>query len=83
MTAEPQPGNLLEKKKTSSSTFARVARFMAIRVLMLFITIVIGVYTTILIANMGGYVDEIMRNNIKETCEYACGCHDRQYQRFG
>jgi len=67
MTPEPQSGSLGEKKKTSNSTFLRVARFMSFRVIMLFITIVIGVYATIMIANMGGYVDDIMRNNIKET----------------
>ena len=67
MTSEPQSGIPDLKKKSSSSAFARVARFMSLRVLMLFITIVIGVYTTIMIANMGGYVDDIMRNNIRET----------------
>ncbi len=67
MTQEPQSGSLGGKKKSSSSTLVRVARFMSIRIVMLFITIVIGVYTTIMIANMGGYVDDIMRNNIKET----------------
>jgi peptide/nickel transport system permease protein len=34
---------------------------------MLFVTVVIGVYLTIMIANMGGYVDEIMRNSITES----------------
>jgi peptide/nickel transport system permease protein len=67
MTSEPQLENPIPKKKASSSTFARVARFMSLRVLMLFITIVVGIYTTIMIANMGGHVDTIMRNNIRET----------------
>ncbi|MFM8322313.1 MAG: ABC transporter permease [Chloroflexota bacterium] len=56
-----------KKKKAASSTFSRVGRFVAIRLVMLFITIVIGVYLTILIANMGGYVDTIMRNDIRES----------------
>ena len=34
---------------------------------MLFVTVVIGVYATIMIANMGGYVDTIMRNSIRES----------------
>lgn len=67
MTPESESGNIAEPKKASNSTLVRVARFMSLRVLMLFITIVIGVYTTIMIANMGGYVDDIMRNNIRET----------------
>ena len=29
-------------------------------------TVVIGVYLTIMIANMGGYVDQIMRNDIRD-----------------
>ena len=31
------------------------------------VTVIIGVYLTILIANMGGYVDTIMRNEIRDT----------------
>ena len=34
---------------------------------MMIVTIVIAVYTTILIANMGGYVDTMMRNDIRES----------------
>jgi len=55
-----------QKSKAADSTFTRVGRFVAGRLLMLFVTIVIGVYLTILIANMGGYVDTIMRNDIRE-----------------
>lgn len=68
MTPESESGSLTEKsKKASNSTLVRVSRFMGLRIIMLFITIIIGVYATIMIANMGGYVDEIMRNNIRET----------------
>jgi len=54
------------KKRGSTSTFLRVGRFTITRLLTLFITVVVGVYLTVLIANMGGYVDEIMRNDITE-----------------
>ena len=37
------------------------------RLLTLFVTIVIGIYLTIIIANMGGYVDQIMRSDIREN----------------
>ncbi len=47
-------------------TWKRVLRYTAVRTVMLFITVVIGVYLTILIANMGGYVDEIRRAQIRE-----------------
>ena len=68
MTTEAQVSNLPEvrKKRASNSTFSRVARYMGMRVVLLIITVVIGVYLTILIANMGGYVDQIMRNEIRE-----------------
>jgi peptide/nickel transport system permease protein len=38
-----------------------------VRVVLLAITVVIGLYLTILIANMGGYVDNIRRGEIRET----------------
>ncbi len=54
-------------KKARTSTFNRVAKYTIVRLISLFVTITIGVYLTIIIANMGGYVDEIMRSNIKEN----------------
>ena len=48
------------------SSILRVARYMAIRTLTLFVTVVIGIYLVVLIANMGGYVDEIRRGAIRE-----------------
>lgn len=55
------------KKKARAGTFSRVARYTLLRLGTMLVTIVIGVYLTILIANMGGYVDEIMRGNIREN----------------
>lgn len=61
-----------EKKKSgSTSTLSRVGRYTLVRVVMLFITVVIGVYLTILIANMGGYVDEIRKGAIREQVSVA------------
>ena len=48
------------------SSFLRIAKYMVIRVVTLFITVVIGIYLVVLIANMGGYVDEIRRGAIRE-----------------
>jgi peptide/nickel transport system permease protein len=47
-------------------TATRIIKYMALKILVLFVTIVIGVYLTILIANMGGYVDRIQRGQIQE-----------------
>lgn len=55
-----------EAPDRSESTFSRVAKYMGVRLILLAITIVIGVYLAILIANMGGYVDEIRKGVIKE-----------------
>lgn len=52
--------------KAGSSTLARLARYTLIKVVTLFLTVIAGVYLTILIANMGGYVDEIRRGQIQE-----------------
>ncbi len=57
----------VEKKKATNSTFVRVLRYSVVRLLTLFVTVVIGVYLTIMIANMGGYVDQIMRNDIRDN----------------
>jgi len=54
-----------EKKSSSTSTFSRVARYTIVRLVMLFVTVVIGIYLTILIANMGGHVDNIRKGEIR------------------
>jgi peptide/nickel transport system permease protein len=54
------------KKFRINATLVRVSRFTAVRIITLFFTVVVGVYLTILIANMGGYVDTIMRSEIRE-----------------
>ena len=59
-------GDATEKKLAGDSTFLRVSRYVSTRILTLAITVVIGVYLTILIANMGGYVDTIMRAEIRD-----------------
>ncbi len=59
-------GEAQEERKGRPSTLSRMARFSGTRLVLLLITVVIGVYLTILIANMGGYVDEIRRGRITE-----------------
>jgi peptide/nickel transport system permease protein len=63
------PSEIIKVKKSSfvNSAFARVARYTAVRLLTLFVTVVVGIYLTINIANMGGYVDEIMKADIRES----------------
>lgn len=47
-------------------TFARIAKYVLFRGVALFVTVVIGVYLTVLIANMGGYLDVIRKAQIQE-----------------
>ena len=63
-TLEQTSGSV--KTKATASTLSRVGKYTVSRLITLFITVVIGVYLTILIANMGGYVDNIMRGEIRE-----------------
>lgn len=54
------------QKKTTTNTLIRLLRYSVVRLVTLFLTVVVGVYLTILIANMGGYVDDILRGEIRE-----------------
>lgn len=53
--------------KRGSSTFVRVAKYTLVKLVMLFFSVVIGIYLTIIIANMGGYVDELMKGEIRNN----------------
>lgn len=59
--AEP----VITKKVSRDSTLKRVSRYVFVRLLSLFATVVVGIYLTIMIANMGGYVDQIMKGEIR------------------
>jgi peptide/nickel transport system permease protein len=69
--SEPAPEVI--KKPVSNSTFVRVIRYSLVRLMTLFVTVVIAVYLTIMIVNLGGYMDTIMRNDIRDriTQQYA------------
>ncbi len=71
MSAEPQllspEAAPVEKTKPAPGAFSRLAKYTVVRLLSLFVTVVIGMYLTILIANMGGYVDDIRRAEIREN----------------
>jgi len=54
------------KKKAWVGTLSRILKYTGLRAVTILITTLIGVYLTILIANMGGYVDEIMKGQIKQ-----------------
>lgn len=72
VTTQSPTGNIKVRESVfANSTFLRVARYTLVRLISLFITVVIGIYLTIWIANMGGYVDTIMKNAIRDNVNQA------------
>jgi len=59
------------KKVVRDSTLTRISRYVLVRLLTLFATVVVGIYLTIMIANMGGFVDQIMRGEIRDRVTQA------------
>jgi peptide/nickel transport system permease protein len=59
------------KLSARNATVLRVARYVLVRLLTLFSSVVVGVYLTIMIANMGGFVDTIMRGEIRDRVTQA------------
>jgi peptide/nickel transport system permease protein len=64
-------GAIEVKKSVKNSTFLRMLRYTVLRIVTMAITVTIGIYLTIMIANMGGYVDTIMRNEIRDNTTQA------------
>lgn len=60
------PLPVVTPRKKSEGAITRVAKYMALRLVTMAFTVVVALYLTILIANMGGYVDEIRRGDIRE-----------------
>jgi len=65
LTAQAE-GALAADRSRGTSTFSRVAKYTLVRAVALSLTVLVGVYLTILIANMGGAVDDIHRGQIRE-----------------
>ena len=61
------------RKSAHTSSLVRVSRYVVVRLLVLFATVVVGIYLTIMIANMGGYVDRIMRSEIRDRITQSIG----------
>ena len=61
------------RRSGGSSSLVRVLRFTVVRLVALLATVVVGVYLTVLIANMGGYVDELRRSSIRESVSLMVG----------
>ncbi|MDQ7848989.1 MAG: ABC transporter permease [Armatimonadota bacterium] len=64
--AEALPLVTPRRARPAVETLLRVVTYSTTRLVALFLTVVVGVYLTILVANMGGYVDVIKRTEIRE-----------------
>ncbi len=47
-----------------TSTFSRVTRYVIVRLLILAATLIVGVYVAVVVANLGGFIDEIIQDRI-------------------
>ena len=66
VVTQPPLENVTPRKARHENTLTRVSRYVVVRLLTLLVTVTISIYLTIMIANMGGHVDQIMRNEIRE-----------------
>jgi len=71
MSVETQPvqsaaGSPAEKSAPSSNMLLKLLRYTALKLGALFIAVTIGIYLVILIANMGGYVDQMIIGQARE-----------------
>jgi peptide/nickel transport system permease protein len=66
VVTQPPLEKVIPKKVRHENTLTRVSRYVVVRLLTLFATVMISIYLTIMIANMGGYVDQIMRGEIRD-----------------
>jgi peptide/nickel transport system permease protein len=71
--AESVSPNIQKKKARTMGTLKRVLKYSGVRIISLFVTVVVGIYLTILIANMGGYVDQMMKAEIQERITMEVG----------
>ena len=70
-----------EERKAKRQAAIRLLRYSALKLVALFVTVTVGVYITVIVANMGGYVDEIRRGQIRETVALTLSTN-REFQQL-
>lgn len=63
---QPEADAPTRPTRSTGSTALKLVRYVATKVAALFLALVVGVYLTILIANMGGYVDQMIIGQVRE-----------------
>ena len=66
LNVEATQARAVPRRSGAGSNLSRVLRYTLVRGLTLLVTVVIAVYLTILIANGGGYVDQMRIGQIRE-----------------
>ncbi len=66
LSVQSDAGPPAQKSASSSDMLLKLLRYIAIKLGALFIAVVIGIYLVILIANMGGYVDQMLIGQARE-----------------
>lgn len=77
----PVEGSGEQTRGGQASALSRVLKYTAARAVLLLATVVVAVYLTIIIANMGGAVDEIRRGQIREGVAMAVSM-DTEFRRL-
>jgi peptide/nickel transport system permease protein len=70
-----------EVERKRPNAWLRLARYTVGKFFSLFLAVLIGMYLTILVANMGGYVDEIMRAQIRDGISMQISMDPEMRQR--
>lgn len=79
--AQQSPVKLRATDRPFIGTLNRIIKYTLTRLVALFLMVVVGVYLTILIANMGGYVDKIRSSQIREQIGAQYG-QDPQFRQL-
>ncbi len=66
-----QVGSEPLSSKAPSRVWARMARYVALRGVMLLLLLTLGMYIAVIVANLGGYIDAIYRERIDNAVAYA------------
>jgi peptide/nickel transport system permease protein len=81
LSAQPASVPKSQKSAAGARNVVKLARYTIFKLGSLFIAVVIGIYLTILIANMGGYVDQILKGQIREQVSISIGMDPEMRQR--
>ena len=68
-------------KQASPNSLLRLGKYILVRLLVLVFTVTASVYVTIIAANLGGQIDEIIRNQIREAV-FAAAASFGSYAEF-